>query len=107
MFARLVLKLAPQPDVAYVIDADPVAAQARKPEYPVDFVRRNRNAYLTLAHFSGRITVVGPDSIAAMKTRIRSEMLQLLAHTNPATVEHSTIGAPKRANISSGELIEP
>lgn len=108
MFARLVLKLAPQPDVAYVIDADPAAAQARKPEYPVDFVRRNRNSYLTLAHFSGTITVVGPDSIAATKTRIRNEMLQLLAHTKADGIQrHSAVPTPKRANISPGELIEP
>jgi len=58
MFARLVLKLVPQPDIAYVIDADPVAAQTRKPEYPLEFVRRNREAYIRLAQLAGNMTVV-------------------------------------------------
>ncbi len=108
MFARLVLKLVPQPDLSCVIDADPATAQARKPEYPLDFVRQNRDSYLTLAGFSPAITVVGPDSILAMKTRIKSEMLQLLAHTKAASAKrHSSIPAPKRANISPGEFIEP
>ena len=85
LFTRLILKLAPKPDIAYLIDAHPVAAQARKPEYPLEFVRRNRDAYITLAHLSGAMTVVGPDSIAVMKTRIRNEMLQTLALTAAQT----------------------
>ena len=31
--------IVPRPDVAYLLDADPEAARARKPEYPVDFMR--------------------------------------------------------------------
>jgi len=34
-FVWVVLKLVPKPDVTYVIDADPLRALARKPEYPV------------------------------------------------------------------------
>ncbi len=104
MFARILMKLVHPPDLAYVIDADPVAAQARKPEYPLDFVRRNRDSYLALARLSGNITVVGPDSIAAMETTIKAEVLQLLAQTRAARVP---VSAPERANISPGELIEP
>ncbi len=109
LFARLILKVGPKPDIAFVIDADPVAAQARKPEYPLEFVRRNRGAYITLAHLSsGAMTVVGPDSIAAMKTRIRTEMLQALALKAVAGEARPLIAsAPNRANISRGELIEP
>ncbi|MFZ0418658.1 MAG: thymidylate kinase [Candidatus Sulfotelmatobacter sp.] len=108
MFARLVLKLVPQPDIAYLIDADPFAAQTRKPEYPLEFVRRNREAYIRLAQLAGNMTVVEPDSIQAMKTSIRNEMLQRLARTGPDTGHrHSPLTAPNPANISSGELIEP
>jgi thymidylate kinase len=107
-FTRLILKLAPKPDIAYLIDAAPVAAQARKPEYPLEFVRRNRDAYITLAHLSGAMTVVRPDSIAAMKTRIQNEMLQALALKAVAgEARHLSASAPNRANISPGELIEP
>jgi thymidylate kinase len=108
LFAKLMLKVVPDPDIAYLIDADPLAAQARKPEYPLEFVRRNRDAYLTLARLSGVMTVARPDSIAAIQTRIRNEMLQTLA---PGSItgedRHLSLSALKRANISRGELIEP
>jgi thymidylate kinase len=108
IFVRLMLKLVPQPDIAYVIDADPVAAQTRKPEYPLEFVRRNREAYIRLAQLAGNMTVVEPDSIHAMKTRIRNEMLRKLARTDSdSKVRPSALPAPNPANISSGELIEP
>lgn len=107
-FARLILKLVPKPDIAFVIDADPVAAQARKPEYPLEFVRRNRESYLRLAELSGRMTVVEPDLIQAMEKRIRSEMRQTLSKAaSSAVYRSSTAPAPSPANISSRELIEP
>jgi thymidylate kinase len=108
VFARLILKFAPKPDIAFVIDADPVAAHARKPEYPLEFVRRNRDAYLALALLSGRMTVMGPDSIAAMKTRIRNHILPgLVLATVGGAARHLSASAPDRANISPGQLIEP
>jgi thymidylate kinase len=108
MFVRFILRLVPKPDLAFVVDADPVAAQARKPEYPLDFVRRNRESYLRMAELTRSVIVVEPDSIDAMKTRIRNEMLQTLAQTHsdqPQT--HSVLSTTNPANISPGELIEP
>jgi hypothetical protein len=91
-----------------VIDADPVAAQVRKPEYPLEFVRRNRESYLCLAELSGRMTVVEPDLIQAMEKRIRGEMQQTLSKAaSSAVFRSSTACAPSPANISSRELIEP
>jgi thymidylate kinase len=49
LYVRLVLKLCPHPLVAYLLDADPVAARQRKPEYPLDFLHTNRATYLALA----------------------------------------------------------
>ena len=80
-FASVVLKLAPKPDIAYVIDSDPVAARARKPEYPLDFLRRNREAYLTLSRLAGDITVIEPGSIDIAQTSIRQKMVQKLSTT--------------------------
>jgi len=93
LFSRFVLMLAPTPDVAYVIDADPVAAQARKPEYPLEFVRRNREAYLNLARLSGTVKVVGPGSIESMKSFIRNEMLQVLAQFEAVSMVRPSITA--------------
>jgi thymidylate kinase len=75
-FIWLALKLVPKPDVAYFIDADPEAARARKPEYPLEFLRSNRDAYLTLAQFSGDITVIEPTGIDAAKVRVREAFLR-------------------------------
>lgn len=79
LFLRLVLWLIPKPDVAYFIDADPVAARARKPEYPLDFIRRNREAYLTLSRLAAGITVIEPLSAEAMKMKVRDALLQRLS----------------------------
>jgi len=106
-FIRFVLKLVPKPDVAYVIDADPVAAQARKPEYPLEFVQRNREAYIALARISGALTVVAPDSIETMKLRIRSEMVQTLAQIQRSGAPSPSVLSPRQANISPAEIIEP
>jgi thymidylate kinase len=71
VFVRLIAAIVPKPDVAYVVDADPDAAFARKPEYPLEFVRSNREAYLNLSRLTGVITVIEPMSAAAMAMKIR------------------------------------
>jgi thymidylate kinase len=76
IFIRFLLKLAPTPDVSYVIDADPVAALARKPEYPLEFLRRNRQAYLTLSSLSSAITVVEPLPVNDAEKRVRESFLR-------------------------------
>jgi thymidylate kinase len=77
-FMRLVLKFVPKPDVGYVIDAEPTEALARKPEYPLEFVRRNRDSYLRLAKLAGNITVIPSHSIEMVQAEIREELLQKL-----------------------------
>ena len=59
-YIPLILKLAPAPDLALLLDADPAAARARKPEYPVEFLRTNREAYLWLSRLVSGITVIPP-----------------------------------------------
>ena len=53
LFVRLIAAFVPKPAVAYILDADPDAARARKPEYPVDFLHLCRSAYLQLARMLG------------------------------------------------------
>jgi len=79
LFIRFVRSFVPAPDVAYVIDADPNAAYARKPEYPLDFLRKNREAYLTLSRLAGNLTVIEPLPIEAGIVRIREAFLQKLS----------------------------
>lgn len=59
-YIRLLLVLVPRPDVAFLLDADPEAAFARKPEYPLEFVSQNRNVYLRLSRLIRGLTVIPP-----------------------------------------------
>ncbi len=79
VFIKLLVGLVPKPDIAYLIDADPVAALARKPEYPLEFLRRNRAAYLTLSRLTGDIIVIEPLPVEQMAEKIRETLLQQMA----------------------------
>ena len=37
-YAKFIIKLIPKPHISFLLDADPVQARARKPEYPLDFL---------------------------------------------------------------------
>jgi hypothetical protein len=69
-FVRFVEKLAPVPDVAYLLDADPEAAHKRKPEYPVDFMHKCRAAYHRLAALLGTMTTIPPLPLAEAKLAV-------------------------------------
>lgn len=82
-FARLVLKLIPKPDVAFLIDADPVLARERKPEYPLEFLLRNRESYLALSRLSGHMTLIDPLSVEATKVRVAGVLEKQLPPVPP------------------------
>jgi thymidylate kinase len=71
-YALLLLKLIPALGRSYLLDADPAKARARKPEYPLDFVHRNRAAYLEMCSLTGRMTILPPMDIEEVKQEIRS-----------------------------------
>src|SRR5450432_58684 len=73
-YVRRLLKMVPQPDVAFLLDADPAQARARKPEYPLEFVQSNRAAYLALAELAGTIDVVAPLSTREVRDVVRQRM---------------------------------
>jgi len=72
--ARVLMVLAPEPDAAFLIDADPVAARARKPEYPLEFLYRNRESYLALSRMSAAFVVVGPLPAQHMTIKINDSL---------------------------------
>jgi thymidylate kinase len=71
LYVKTILKLIPTPDRAFLIDADPEAARVRKPEYPLEFLRDNRNAYLAVSRLVPTMIRIEPGSIEAAKTKIR------------------------------------
>jgi len=74
MYVRFIARIVPRPDVSFVLDADPILARARKPEYPLDFLYRSRESYLTLSGLVGRITVVAPGPVGEVEAAILSHI---------------------------------
>jgi len=95
--ARMILKLAPRPDLACVIDATPEAARSRKPEYPLEFLHRNRQAYLALRECARNLIVIENSSVEETATRIRAALLPILCQSS-APVTTSSVA------ISSGAM---
>lgn len=69
-FVQLIGKIAPKPDIAYLLDADPAAAHKRKPEYPLDFMHKCRAAYYRLASLLGTMTVIPPLPLAEARLAV-------------------------------------
>ena len=88
-YVRTLLKLVPRPDVAFLLDADPAQARARKPEYPVEFVQSNRASYLVLAALARNIEIVEPLSVQQVREVIRRKMSatfsELMAEPRPTS----------------------
>jgi thymidylate kinase len=83
-FVRFIRALVPQPDVAFLLDADPEAAYARKPEYPVDFMRKCREAYFRLANILGTMTVVPALDLESAKAAVVAAAEKKLTALRPA-----------------------
>lgn len=78
-YVRMIMKLVPRPNVSYFLDADPVAARARKPEYPLDFLHISRASYFTLIKLVGGITVIPPTSIKDAERQVMHHAVALLS----------------------------
>jgi thymidylate kinase len=78
-FVRLVHAIVPHPDVAYLLDADPAEAHARKPEYPLDFMAQCRESYFSLANLLGAMTVVPAAGLAETRHAVLTAAQQRLA----------------------------
>jgi thymidylate kinase len=78
-YVRLLLPFVPQPDVSFVLDADPVQARARKPEYPLDFLQSSRASYLALSELVGGMTVIVPQPIQDVERHVSQEVLNALS----------------------------
>jgi thymidylate kinase len=78
-FSRFARWIVPPPDLAYLLDADPAAAYARKPEYPLDFMARCRQAYLDLAALLGNMTVIPDSTLSQARIAVLNAAQQQLA----------------------------
>lgn len=78
-YARLIMKIVPRPGVSFVLDADPLQARARKPEYPLEFIYLNRQSYLDLGRLLGEITVIPPMPIDDVQREVLYHSLRALS----------------------------
>jgi len=86
-YARFIMRLVPRPDVSFLLDADPEAARALKPEYPVDFIRLNRKAYFDLDRVVGGLTVIPPMAIDDAKKQVVSRAAAILPTSKAGGLE--------------------
>jgi len=83
IFVRFVKAIIPQPDISFLLDADPVAARARKPEYPVEFLHKSRRSYFLLADLLTTMTVIPPLPLSDAKREVEQHFLRLLGPEAP------------------------
>ena len=82
-FIRLINKLVPKPEISYFLDADPIKARERKPEYPLEFLYINRQAFLDLGDIVGGITVIPPMPIQEVKRAIFWHAFEKISFRTP------------------------
>ncbi len=100
-YIRFVNALVPKPDVSFILDADPVGAVARKPEYPVEFMHECRKSYENLAALLAPITPI--TLVPALPIDDTTRLISAIAvapDSSPAgpvrTTQDSTVAPPPR-----------
>jgi thymidylate kinase len=78
LYVRLIMKIVPRPHISYLLDADPVQARARKPEYPLEFLYFCRASYLTLSELVGGITIIPPMPVQDVEHEVLQHALKQL-----------------------------
>lgn len=90
-YSNMLLKQAPAPDLAFVLDASPPEAFARKPEYPLEFMHQNREKFLHLTELVPNLIII-PDAGVEDVTR------EVYLHISRS---------PLADRISTGEKTDP
>jgi thymidylate kinase len=96
-FAKVVSAMVPRPDIAFLLDADPEAARARKPEYPLEFMHECRGWYHHLAGLLGTMTVVPPLALEEARSRVVAAVAQRLSRPVPSSATETQFPAGKIA----------
>jgi thymidylate kinase len=93
-YVRLIMSMVPKPDISYLLDADPVQARARKPEYPLEFLQTNRQSYLALSGLVGGMTILAPMPVKEVKRAVLNYALAELPFK--ARLRENDGGTPSR-----------
>ncbi|MBV8208404.1 MAG: thymidylate kinase [Acidobacteria bacterium] len=92
-FVRWLARFVPRPHLAFLLDADPGAAVARKPEYPLAFMHQCRTSYHELAGLLGSLTVIPPLPLEAAKKCVLQHAFHLISRWNAPGARSSTSAA--------------
>jgi thymidylate kinase len=93
-YTRLLLRLVPRPDISFLLDADPIQARARKPEYPIDFLHSNRASYLALGEMAG-MSIIAPQPVDDVKRDVLQQVLEKLPPLRRRKAEGLAAGKPR------------
>lgn len=77
-YANFIIKLTRRPHISFLLDADPIQARARKPEYPAEFLQVNRMSYLALSDLVGGITVIDSMNINDVEQEVLQHAMNIL-----------------------------
>lgn len=94
LYIRFIMSFVPRPRISYFLDADPLKARARKPEYPLDFLYKNRQSYKDLIALIGGITIIAPGGIEEVKSEVIGQALNQLSF-RPTTFAANTALTPE------------
>lgn len=93
-FVKFVHSFVPRPHIAYLLDADPVKAHERKPEYPVKFMKKCRRAYFDLAALLRSMTIIPAMDLPAAKLAVlKAAERELAAHGHSADLVSGSLSA--------------
>ncbi len=69
-YARAIAWFVPKPHISFLLDADPVVARARKPEYPLEFLLFSRKSYFALNELIGCMTIIAALPVQEVENEI-------------------------------------
>jgi thymidylate kinase len=75
-YRKFLLQPTPVPDLAFIIDTSPAAAFERKPEYPLEFMHKNRESFLRLSEIAPGLIVIPEGAPDEVGKKIRAHLLK-------------------------------
>ena len=99
IYVHMMMRFIPRPDISFVLDADPDAARARKPEYPIEFVHMNRRAYMELNRLFGGFTIIAPMGIESAHREVLKNSLRIVGQEDTARKNRRSASPGERAEI--------
>jgi thymidylate kinase len=103
-YARAIAKFVPRPRISFLLDADPVAALVRKPEYPLEFLEFNRKSYFALNELIGCMTMIAAQPIPEVEKEILERAETALSFSLPQDAVGEDTAGPGQQFVQSAIL---